>query len=292
MFVVNEYKKRIQVDNLINVRQSFIDILYDITCDVISDKSMFSIEDFNATYLDEYELKTNCHEDIFNRIYIEIDQPLNYKMLSEKAKKNKTNKLHFPELYISIKTLLDCYFESLVKNLDSNYLVWLDDYSINIKATLLDDENQVHYYSFKIILGITHFNDKNNRGIMYKKNGGIEIEYPNITIDNFNKKNTKTKGLYSDIVLIFKNILLKDKSITTLPYEIIETLVYNVPDKMFISNNIKDILNIINYIRNNNIKNFKTIDEQDLSFVSEYRSMSYLYSKNAIKKIEKFLISQ
>ena len=120
---------------------------------------------------------------------------------------------------------------------------------------------------------------------MYKKNNGIEIEYVDQAINNFNNKNKKTKDLYRQTILIFKNLILKDKNIKTLPREIIETMHHNVPNEMFKDDSQSTMINIINYVRNNSIKQFKTIDEQDKAFVSIYRSMS-LISRKQMRYLE------
>ena len=254
-------------------------------------QNMFELQNFGAIYYDEYTLNTNCHKDIFSKLYLEINQPMNYKMTEIKKTKKKANKLTFPDLYTSIESFLDCLFESFIKNLDENSIVWLDEYSCNIKTTISDEDDQVHTFYFKIVPCITHHNKDNVRGIMYKKNGGIEIEYPDLSIENYNKKNKKTKKLYNDTILIFKNILLKEKDIKTLPQEIIEIMLYNVPNEMFVDTSKSTLINIVNYIRNNSIKNFKTLDEQDLALTSIYRSLSLLYVKHILKIIEKFLAS-
>lgn len=293
MFIPNEFKKIEKVEHISDIRESFFYILSKVVEDFIVDKSMFSMDNFSATYYDEFTLETNCHKDIFNTIYLEINQPLNYKLLdkkiSKKSKSKKTEKLRFPELYINIDTVLQSLFELFIQNLDANNIVWLDEYSVNIKSTISDDNNQVINYYFKIIPGITYHNKDNINGIMYQKNGGIEIEYPRLSIEKFNDKNTKTKGKYRDLILIIKNILLQNKEIESLPKEIIEILLYNVPNSMFKSESKATIINIMNFIRNNNIKNFKTLDEQDLAFTSIYRSMSQYYVKHIIKLIEKYL---
>jgi len=290
MFVENELKKIENVDNINDARGAFLDILYDVVVETISDKTMFSIDDFSAQYYDEYVFETNCHKDVFSKIYLEIDQPLNYKMLSENVKKKK--KFSFPELYITIDEYLDCLFETFLRHLDSNNLVWKDDHSINIKSTVNVENDQVSHFYFKIVPCITHFNSNNKHGVMYKKNGGIEIEFPQLSVENFMNKNILTSDAYRHTILIFKNILLKEKNITTLPSEIIEIMLYNVPNEMYLSGtDNKSLINIINYLRNNSIKNFLTLDEQDQAFTSSFRSLSLIYVKHVIKLIEKFLLN-
>jgi len=189
-----------------------------------------------------------------------------------------------------LETIRESLYDFFINNMDQNNIIWLDEYSINIKSVVNDESGEVNNYYFKVIPCITYFNKNNKHGCMYKKNRGIEIEYPELSIKNFKKKNRATKSLYKDIVLIFKNILLKQKNINSLPKEIIEIILYNVPDKMFVNDTKTTLINIINYMRNNSIKNFTTIDEQDLAFISIYRSLSHIYVKHILRLIEKYLI--
>lgn len=292
MYIANELKKIEIVKDLDNVRESFMEILYNVVEHFISDKSMFSMDNFSAIYYDEFCLKTNCSKDIFNTIYLEIDQPLNYKIIDKKIKnkQSKKDKIIFPELYMSLETISESLYNSFINNMDQNNIIWLDQYSINVKAIVNNDSSEAINYYFKVIPCITYFNKDNKHGVMYKKNNGIEIEYPELSIKNFNKKNKDTKKIYRDIVLIFKNILLTQKNITSLPKEIIEIILYNVPDKMFVNDSKTTLINIINYMRNNSIKNFTTIDGQDLAFISIYRSLSHIYVKHILKLIERYLI--
>ena len=294
MFISNELKKLEKVEHISEIRESFFNILYDVVSNFIKDKSMFDMDNFSAIYYDEFTLETNCHKDIFSTIYLEIDQPLNYKIMDKKISKVKTrketDKIKFPDLYLDIEVILESLFDCFINNLDHNNIVWLDEYSINIKSIVSDNDNQINNYYFKIIPCLTYHNKNNESGVIYKKNKGIEIEYPKLSIDNYAKKNKVTKGVYRNIILMIKNILLKNKDINTLPKEIIEILLYNVPNEMFKDESKKTLVNIINFVRNNNVKSFKTIDEQDLAFTSVYRSLSPYYVKHIIKIIEKYLI--
>ena len=110
-----------------------------------------------------------------------------------------------------------------------------------------------------------------------------------LLLKNFEKKNKQTKDKFRQYILIFKNILLKNDKIDYLPSEIIETLLYNVPNKMFENDDKQSVINVINFLRNNPLKSFKTIDEEDFAFSSLYRSMSPIYSKHIIRIIENYL---
>ena len=289
MYIPNELK--VLNNNQFNqeIRENFLDILEFVINEIISEKKAFNISDFYARYFDEFELKTNCHEDIFNTIYLEINQPNNYKPSKILKKSIKSTKIQFPELYYTLEEFLEDLNITLLKTLDSNNIIWKDEYSVCLKSSVLQNDKTYTYY-FRIIPCITYYNLNNVRGIMYKKNDGIEIEYIENSIKNFAKKNKQTKDLYRQTILIFKNLLLKEKNIKSLPREIIETMLYNVPNEMFKDDSQSTMINIINYIRNNSIKQFKTLDEQDQAFVSIYRSMSLIYVKHITKILEKQLL--
>ena len=287
MYIANELKVVNNKQYDADIRENVLDILYTLISDIIASKRAFDISDFNLEYYDEFELKTNCHEDIFNTIYISINQPSNYKPL-KKIPKDK-DKIIFPELYYTLDEFKKDLHAEFVANLDSNNIIWMDEYSVCLKATVNKDDAQYDYY-FKMIPCLTYYNQNNVKGQMYQKNGGIEIEYIDLAKDNFKKKNDLTDDLFRQTILIYKNLLLKEKNITTLPREIIETFVYNVPNDMFVDDSKRTMINIVNYIRNNSIKLFKTIDEQDYAFTSQYRSMSPLYVRHITKVLEKQII--
>lgn len=291
MYIANELKIVNNSGYNEIVRSNFMDILQDVICNVICDKNIFEMNNFYARYYDEYELNTSCNNDIYNTIYLEINQPLNYKpsKVLKNSIKNKNRKIQFPDLYYTLEAFTDDLYNRFVLTLDGNNIIWKDDYSVCIKATInIEDTNYEYYY--RIIPCITYYNQNNVRGLMYKKNNGIEIEYIDKSIDNFFNKNEKTNDLYRQTILVFKNLLLKEKGITNLPREIIEVMLYNVPNEMFVNDSQQTMINIINYIRNNSVKQYKTIDEEDFAFVSIYRSMSLLYVKHITKIIEKQLL--
>ena len=287
MYIANELKVVNNKQYDADIRENVLDILYTLISDIIASKRAFDISDFDLEYYDEFELKTNCHEDIFNTIYISMNQPSNYKPL-KKIPKDK-DKIIFPELYYTLDEFKKDLHAEFVANLDSNNIIWMDEYSVCLKATVNKDDAQYDYY-FKMIPCLTYYNQNNVKGQMYQKNGGIEIEYIDLAKDNFKKKNDLTDDLFRQTILIYKNLLLKEKNITTLPREIIETFVYNVPNDMFVDDSKRTMINIVNYIRNNSIKLFKTIDEQDYAFTSQYRSMSPIYVRHITKVLEKQII--
>lgn len=290
MLATNALKNTINKPKIDEFKQGFVEIFGQILNKVISDKPMFNINDFSGVFFDEYSLGTACHKDIFATFYLEIDEPNNYKPSRLKSSNKKEKRICMPNLYVSLDDFKKSIFDESVKILDSNNLIWLEDNAICYKMTAYDEEIGSETYNFRVIPTITHYNDKNIRGILYKQSDGINIEFPDLALENFYNKNELTNNLYKEIVLIFKNILLSDKSIKTLPSEIIETVLYNVPNDMFKDDSEHTLINMINYLRNKNATSFVTLDEQDNAFSSLYRSMSIIYVKHILKIIEKYIM--
>lgn len=296
MNMSNDLKLTKPVFEMDNVRESFLENLYDIVEKYFFDKSLFSSDDFTFYVLDEHILETNCNNNIFTCIYVEINQPNNYKpnlkktIISKKNLNKKDNtKYRIPELYISLSDIKKGLYETFVQHFDNNNIIWIDKFGICTKSIITANDGSNYEYYFKVIPTLTYYNSNNTKGIVYYSGNDIQIEYPELFYKNFIDKNKKTKDLYRQIILIFKNILLKDKSCQSVPSEIIETMVYNVPNNMLKKTDRDSLINIINFIRNNPIRDFKTIDEQDYAFSSLYRSMSAIYSRHILKIIEKSL---
>lgn len=289
MYIANELKNLVPLENIVEVRESYIENIFLVIEKFFADKTMFSMNDFTIHVLDEYVLDTNCNKDIFSTIYLEIDQPLNYKPSTKKKSLSKKDKYQIPEMYIKLSEIKRGLFETLGKHFDNNNIIWEDKYGVCLKSVLTKDENTSQSYYFRLIPSFTYYNKDNVRGLVYYHNNDIQIEYPEQFFKNYAKKNKQTKDMFRQTVLIFKNILLKEKSINRLPSEIIETLVYNVPNEMLINDDRQSIINVVNFIRNNPLRSFKTIDEQDYAFSSLYRSMSIMYCKHILKIIENYL---
>lgn len=287
MFISNEFKVMYNEQFNKEIRENFKLVIDHIIDNIILDKTLFDKTNFELIYYDEFELRTNCNKDIFSTLYLVINQPLNYKT-STKIKTSSKNNIYFPNLYYNLDEFIDSIYLNLISILDNNNIIWKEENSVCLKSTVIENNVITDYY-FRVIPCIAYYNSNNIKGLMYKKNNGIEIEYVTKAIENYNKKNKLTNNIYNDTIIIFKNILLKNNNINSLPKEIIETMLYNVPNNLFIDNSKKTLINIINFLRNNSIKNFKTIDEEDNAFTSIYRSMSLLYVKHIIKIIEKYL---
>ena len=169
-------------------------------------------------------------------------------------------------------------------------MIWQDKYSINFAINVFNENNEKFTHYFNLIPCFTYTNENNISGIIYYSNDKslIEIEYPKLSIRNFNLKNKSTNDLFRQYIILFRNAYMIEKNEKDLPFEIYEILLYNVPDSYFTDLNYETILNIINYIKTCGIQSSKTIDYQQEAFKSKYKSLSSLYASMAIKKINKF----
>jgi len=289
MYIPNQLKNIVNLPNLDNVRNNMIDVLYQSVCQYIEDKEMFSIDDFSYAFFDEYLFETNCNKEIFSNIYLIIDQPNNIKI--KKISNKQKNKIELPELYLTLENIRDGLLGSMASILDSSNMLWTTEYSVAIKCTIFDEDHGINNYYFNIIPCLKYYNKDDIEGVMYKYNGGVQIEYPLLAATNYFNKNELTDDIYRQTILIFKNILLQEKDIDKIPSEIIETVLYNVPTEMFLDVNKDTIIRIINYLRNFSVKDYQTLDEQDYAFTSIYRAMSPFYVKHILKLIEKFFIN-
>ena len=74
-----------------------------------------------------------------------------------------------------------------------------------------------------------------------------------------------------------------------LPFEMFESLLYNVPNSYYKDISFKTGREIMEYLLNTDIKTLKTIDEQDLQFNSKYKSLSRLYASRLIRTMHKLM---
>lgn len=258
--------------------KNVIDTLVDV---YFNDKDMFESENYKTYYFDEYKLKTNVCADTCAILYLEINQLSNIKKFNERA--------IIQDRYLTLKKIKDDFVELSIQNFDSNTLIWQDKYSINYAINIFDDEENKTTHYFRVIPCFTHLNEDNISGVIYHTNDKtlIEIEYPKLSIRNYNLKNKNTNDMYRQYVLLFKNAYKIDKNEKILPFEIFEILLYCVPDSYFTDFNNGTILKILDYIKNCGISMSKTIDQQQDAFKSKYKSLSSLYASMVIKRLIK-----
>lgn len=289
MFLPQEYIVNKEINEYKNICSNLINYVNYAINHYFSDKKMFSAKDFNVYLYDDYIMKTNTNHNGFIQLYIEINQPANIKSEDiSKKKKIKDNKVK--ELHLTLEEIKEGLFQTFVAIFGENTLVWLDKYSIKFSVTeFINNEKIINL--FQVTPCFTYENENKVKGVIYydKSLNNIEIEYPKLSLKNFNLKNKLTKNLYGNYVLMFKNMFRKLKQVGDLPTEIFEIMLYNVPNELFIDVSNSNIAKIINYLRNKDIKDYKTLDEQDFAFTSKYKSLSILYAKSIISTIEKFM---
>ena len=82
---------------------------------------------------------------------------------------------------------------------------------------------------------------------------------------------------------------MKFYDLQDLPFDMFEVLFYNVPTELYEEISFDNACKILDYLLKKNIKDYSTIDEQDLQFNSKYKSLSRLYAKRVIKTLLKLV---
>ncbi|MBQ2864650.1 MAG: hypothetical protein IJE91_04215 [Clostridia bacterium] len=291
MLNFNNYLNVTDTINYKYVKENLITITKSMVNSYFADKPMFEEKNFKYYYYDDFIFDTNNSENNYITLYIEINQPRNVKEIQNKkfAKKDKNVK----DLHLTLEEIKNGLFEQCVLNFDNSTLIWQEQYSINLSVNEVVDTQKVNYL-IRIIPCFTYVNENKVSGVIYYNNdlNKIEIEYPLVSTKNFKAKNKRTNGLFYFYDIVIKNIFLTERKEKNMYFEIFETLLYNVPDKLFVDESVNTLMSILNFLRNNNIKDYKSIDEQDYAFTSIYKSFSILFAKHALKEIEKHVKKQ
>lgn len=286
----DKYLNITETVNYENVKENLITISKYVVGNFFNDKPMFTEENFKYYYYDDFIFETNNSETNYITLYIEINQPKNIKSIQTEKFKRKVKDEKIKDLHLTLEEIKNGLFEHYVTCFDNNTLLWQEKYSINLSVNEVIDNQKVNYL-IRIIPCFTYVNEKGVSGVIYYDNSlyNIEIEYPLVSIQNFYNKNEATNNLYYYYDILIKNIFLECRKEKNIYFEIFETLLYNVPNKLYTDQSVKTLTQIINFLRNNNIKDYKTIDEQDFAFTSKYKSFSILFAKHAIGQIEKYI---
>lgn len=286
----DKYLNITETVNYENVKENLITISKYVVGNFFNDKPMFTEENFKYYYYDDFIFETNNSETNYITLYIEINQPKNIKSIQTEKFKRKVKDEKIKDLHLTLEEIKNGLFEHYVTCFDNNTLLWQEKYSINLSVNEVIDNQKVNYL-IRIIPCFTYVNEKGISGVIYYDNSlyNIEIEYPLVSIQNFYNKNEATNNLYYYYDILIKNIFLECRKEKNIYFEIFETLLYNVPNKLYTDQSVKTLTQIINFLRNNNIKDYKTIDEQDFAFTSKYKSFSILFAKHAIGQIEKYI---
>ena len=253
---------------------------------ILSKKKLFSAEDFSVYIYDEYTLGTN--NDIYApiNIYICLNKSNNVKKLETKYSNTEAPILHYEldKLRTELYDIIEHFFEDV-------YEITKDKYGIKISSNKHFKELNAQGITYYIRPCIAYKNKDNIDGVIFytPNRKYIDIDYPLIAGQNFINKVNATNGLLISYIRIFKNLYMTYYKVEDLPFEMFETLFYNVPTEYYKDLSFKTGREIMEYLLNIDIKTLKTIDEQDLQFNSKYKSLSRLYASRLIRTMHKLM---
>lgn len=288
MLDFNEYLDINEIVGYGNVKENLLSVTQYAVNNYFADKPLFKDNNFKYYFYDDYVFNTNTSINNYMTLYVEINQPQNVKEAQNKRFIKKDPNIK--DLHLSLQNIKDGIFQELLNCFDSNTLLWQEQYSINLSINERVDGKKINYL-FRVIPCFTYKNENNINGVVYYNNdlNKVEIEYPVLSTKNIKAKEKNTNKLYLYYDVLLKNILQAERKENYTYFEIFESLLYNVPDKLFEDKTEKTLIQILNFLRNNNLKEYKTIDEQDYMFTSKYKSFSILYVKHALNQIEKYI---
>ena len=135
----------------------------------------------------------------------------------------------------------------------------------------------------KYVEGIAFYAIRDNRWI---------FNFPNQHFDNGAEKNSqlRTNGLFRKTVRMFKNArsrLVDDGAVdkNLAPSYFLECLVYNVPDKQFVSSCQSTFCNVVNWLSTADLSSFVCQNEQLLLFGNTQEQWSISNAKTLLQKL-------
>ncbi len=289
--LVDRLQTNLEYDEFDLIRNNFIEVVRGMIADIIADKPMFDISDFDLYYCDDYSTHTNCNKVGDNILYIEISQPRNIKADQPRSSRLfRQKKVRMPKLHYELFDFRRDLFDKCVASFDSNTKMWMTKFGITL-AHAEDIHGNGTYQSFKfqLIPCLSYSDmDNDNLGVIYSNEYGnnVQIEYPKLALKNFEKKNRATKGWYTKSCCILKNLLLSDPKYDVVTSKVVENIMYNVPNEVLLDDKSGQLFKLLNYIRNCSIDNCKSMDEQAYIFKDDNRSISYIYAKKILKAME------
>lgn len=184
------------------------------------------------------------------------------------------------------------------------------------KYTMLDLKKQLmQYLSRALTADATIYPNQNGFKIVSRNQIGIDINvYPAIkteqgyktyheskgrfTLHNFKelernllKKEESVGPVYFNVVRVFKNLYFNINSSTTPKPYLIESLIYNCPNNLFLGNNFYEVfIKILNYLNNVNISEFLSIlDSSQKLFSNELIDEPITVTSSFLRKIDNFI---
>ncbi len=254
-----------------------------------SDKELFNFDTYNIFQYDESLLETYIDDSFVPTMYLVIDNPENYK----KKDAVKSNIVSAPELFLTLSNIKAGIMNELIGLSEENLVYYKDKYFITVKHNFTyseNDEDVEGNFTYRIIPSLKYTNDFGQSGVMYYNDNlkEIRIEYPTQSQVNFLMRDFDLKGRLIEIVKRAKTDFMNADETKNLPSEVFETMFYNVPDNFFEEDLDKSLKNILNYLRNKPMNEYKSMDEQTEAFSSQYKPMSFLYVKYVIKQLEQY----
>ena len=174
----------------------------------------------------------------YNINYIE-DKKFNRRVKDKKIK----------NLHLTLKDIKEGLFHQYVTMFDSNTNLWVDKYSVNISYNE-EIEGKFENYMLRVIPCFSYTNEQGQNGVIYYNDEltQVEIEYPLISINNIIEKDNNTNGLFYNYLICFKNMFMQQKNVPNVEFEVFETILYNVPNNIFVDESEQTVINIINYL--------------------------------------------
>ena len=278
----------VELPNYKTKSKIFLQNIKNLVLQYFSNKPMFNEKNLSLYYFDDSVLNSNVSKNSPLVIYVEIDQPNNFKPQGITKPKRKQD-VKIKEAYLTLKEIKKDLYNLFIETLNESNSVGQDKYSVIIKNA----EEEFNYY-IKVIPCFTYTNESGVNGVIYydDKLRDVEIEYPKLSIKNYTAKNKKTGGIFNLYVLAFKTLYQQQKKVFNITFEPFEIILYNAPNELFNDYSKFGAMQLINYLRNKNLRDFKTLDEQDYAFTSKYKSLSALYAINVIKQLSKLAPKQ
>ncbi len=289
-----EVKKKAisSTDNLYYTRLGFKNLVLQSIDDVFQQigGGYSSKENVHSYYFDENALQTNFENKNENRLYIELkgfDIDNKSFILPNITIGDFSNKvLNSLATRCNTDTLL-----SLTGNVIRIRYVEQMDLEENIDESKSNQDN-TFFYDFVVYIGVSYKTDTGHYGFKYYAKNRGESGYtlfPNQCIDNFVYKNYLTNNHYQEMINYFKEIILNHNKNKEIKFLLVETILYNVPNSIYLSKDKQIIMrDIINYTRNFSFQDYVSIDEQDKAFISKDSNLEVIDCRYVMRIIEEF----
>ncbi len=196
--------------------------------------------------------------------------PLEQKQLHDSAYSNAT--YGWEEFREDVITALENYFRDTMIDTTGNKSIKLKSAPGRLKTDIVP---AIRFREYSFFFGTNNF--KADRGIKFyhKATKRAIINFPHHHFENGRDKNSKgrTNGWFKPIVRVFKNArsyLIDNNSLSknTAPSYFLQSLLYNVPDSRFGTSYQNTVFNILEYLYNNSMSNFRCQNKLDLLFGS------------------------